>query len=215
MNPLKQNAKVKQFTGWFIALFFPFSARAIMDITRTPFVSALIYWVVCGIMLRLSYEKSLPYFKPQFNKIKKEISIFLLATILCAYLFISGTIISAVPVRELILNAFLFALLNGSFEHLVWVNIFDLAGSKIKLNGYIAAFIYVGLIHAFFWGKFMPVPQHNTALFIISQLLIFIIPLRIYTKTKDITLWSIQHIVYNLMAVFFTNFAVSAFLFLK
>lgn len=215
MNPLKQNLKVKQYIGWFLAILFPFSARAIMDITKTPLISALIYWGVCGIALRLSYEKNLPYFKPQLKKVKKELVFFILATIFCGYLFVSGSVTLAVPVNELILNAFLFALLNGSFEHLVWVNIFDLAGSRIKLNGYIAAFIYVGLIHAIFWSRFMPVPQHNTLLFIVSQFLIFIIPLRMYTKTKDLTLWSIQHILYNLMAVFFTNFGVSAFLFLK
>ncbi len=215
MNPLKQNIKLKQYIGWFIAVFFPFTAKGIMDITKSPIISALIYWGVCGILLRLSFEKKLPFFKPQFSKVKKELLFLTLATALCAYLYISGSATSSVPVKELILNAFLFAILNGSFEHLVWVNIFDLAGSRIRLNGYIAAFVYVGLIHMFFWGSFMPVPQHNILLFIISQLLIFIIPLKMYIKTKDITIWSIQHILYNLIAVFFANFAASAFLYIK
>lgn len=212
MNPLKQNIKLKQYVGWFIAIFFPFTARAIMDITKVPFISALVYWLICGILLRLQFEKSLPYFNPQFKKVKKEILLLVFATAFCAYLYISGSTTIKIPAKELIFNAFLFALLNGSFEHLVWVNILDLAGSRIKLNGYAAAFIYVGLMHAIFWGTFMPVPQSNTILFIVSQVFIFVIPIIIYNKTKDITIWSVQHILYNLMAVFFTNFGVSTFL---
>jgi hypothetical protein len=212
MNPLKQNIKLKQYIGWFIAILFPFAAKAIMDITKIPLISALIYWVVCGIMLRLSFEKKLPYFNPQFRKIKKELLLLILATALCAYLYISGSNSIKVPAKELIFNAFLFALLNGSFEQLVWVNIFDLAGSKIKLNGYAAVFIYVCLIQVVFWNTFMPLPQSNTIVFIVSQVLIFVIPFIIYTKTKDITVWSIQHILYNLLSVFFANFGISTFL---
>lgn len=212
MNPLKQNIRLKQYVGWFIALFFPFTARSLMDLTKVPFISALVYWLVCGVLLRLQFEKSLPYFKPQFKKVKKEILLLALATAFCAYLYISGSKTVRVPSWELILNALLFALLNGSFEHLVWVNILDLAGSRIKLNGYIAAFIYVGLIHAIYWGAFMPVPKTNIILFIVSQVFIFSIPIVIYNKTKDITIWSIQHIIYNLLAVFFANFGVSTFL---
>lgn len=212
MNPLKQNIKLKQYIGWFIAIFFPFAARAIMDITKTPFISALIYWVVCGIMLRLHFKKNLPYFNPQFKKVKKELVLLALATVLCAYLYINGSITINIPTKELILNMFLFAFLNGSLEQLVWINIFDLAGSKIKLKGYMAVFIYIVLIHVIFWGSFMPVPQTNTLLFIISQAFIYLIPFIMYNKTKDITIWSFQHIIYNLMAVFFTNFGVSTFL---
>lgn len=212
MNPLKQNIKLKQYIGWFIALFFPFTARAIMDITKVPLISALIYWGICGVILRLSFEKKLPFFNPQFKKVKKEVVFLSLATALCAYLFISSAATIKIPARDLILNAFIFALLNGSFEHLVWINIFELAGAKIKLNGYLAAFIYVALIHAVFWGSFMPLPKVNTIIFIISQILIFVIPFIIYNKTKDITIWSIQHILYNLLAVFFLGFGISAFL---
>lgn len=212
MNPLKQNIKLKQYIGWFIAIFFPFTARAIMDATRIPLISALIYWGICGIILRLSFEKKLPYFNPQFKKVKKELVFLVLATTLCAYLFISGATTVKVPARELIFNAFIFVLLNGSLEYLVWVNIFDLAGSKIKLNGYVAAFIYVFLIHAVFWKNFMPVPEANTIVFIISQVFIFVIPFIVYTKTKDITICCIQHILYNLLVVFFTNFGIITFL---
>lgn len=212
INPLKQNIKIKQYIGWFIALFFPFAARAIMDVTKIPLISALIYWLVCGILLRLQFEKDLPYFKPQFKKVKKELLLLILATAICAYLYISGSVKAKVPAQELILNAFVFAFLNGSLEQLVWVNILDLAGSRIKLNGYIAAFVFIGLIHAVFWGAFMPVPATNTLVFIACQIFIFVIPIFIYTKTKDLTIWTIQHILYNLMAVFFTNFGIHTFL---
>lgn len=212
MNPLKQNIKLKEYIGWFITIFFPFAAREIMDITRIPLISALFYWGICGVMLRLSFEKKLPYFNPQFKKVKKELVLLVVVTALCAYLFISGSNAAKIPVKELVFNAFLFAVLNGSFEQLVWVNIFDLVGSKIKLNGYVATFIGVGLIRAVFWITFIPLPEANTIVFIILQIIIFVIPFIIYTKTKDITIWSIQNIFCNLLVVFFANFGVSSFL---
>jgi hypothetical protein len=211
MNPIKQNLRVKQFLGWFLAVIFPFAARGIMDVTEKPILSIVVYLGVCGILLRYVMEKKLPYFKPQFLKVKKEIILFILATILCGYLYVNGYSGCPVNAKQLILNIFIFAILNGSFEHLVWINIFDLAGCKVKIGGVFATFTYVVLINALFWSRFLPEPKSNMSLFIIGQGLMLFIPLVIYMKTKDITIWSIQHIIYNLIGVIFANFGVGVF----
>lgn len=213
VNPIKQNIRVKQFLGWFITLAFPFCAVGIMETTKIPLLAAVVYWGVCGVLLRFVMEKRLPYFNMQISKVKKETVFLLIITIGCSIFYARHlSAYKKIPIGDQVLNAFIFALFNGCFEQLVWINIIDLAGCKDKMQGFIASFIYVTLIHIFFWFKFMPVPQGNITLFIFIQLLMFIAPAIIYVKTKDITIWSIQHIIYDLIVVFFTGFGAASFL---
>ena len=212
INPVKQNARVKQYLGWFIAVIFPFAVYGMMEATKMPVIASIVYWAVCGIMLRYTMEKKLPFFNPQISKVKKEIILIVIATIICAYLYMIGAGSVEMPPKELYLNAFLFAFFNGCFEHLVWINIFDLAGCKYKLGGFLATLIYILLIQFMFWGKFMPMPSGNLTLFVLSQALTIIIPFVMYIKTRDITIWSIHRIIFNLLSVFFAGFGVSTFL---
>jgi hypothetical protein len=203
-----------EFIGWFIALIFPFAALGLMEVTKMPIISAAIYYLVCGIYIRYKLDGKLPYLKPQFSKVKLESFLFLIGALICAYLYLVGVKPVEVITGEMIINLFVFAIINGTFEHLVWVNIYDLAGQRKKYLGVIASTIYVGLIHAMFWSKFIPAPEaENNFVFILSQLLILWIPLRIYAKTKDLTIWSIQHILYNILAVVVGGFGISLYLF--
>ncbi|WP_125154137.1 hypothetical protein [Clostridium rectalis] len=215
INPVKQNVRVKQYLGWFITFTFPLAVREIMELTKSPFLAALAYWIVCGILLRFTIGGKLPYFKPQWKKVKKETIILFLSTILCGYLYVNNSVPQHTNLKDMAINIFLFAILNGTFEHLVWINIFDLAGSKIKINGFIASFIYTGLIHMLFWSEFMPTPVVNTWTFLVCQAFMFTIPYIIYIKTEDITIWSIQHIIYNFIAVIFMGFGASGFIHLN
>lgn len=212
INPVKQNTRVKQFLGWFIAIIFPFAVYGMMEATRMPIIASIVYWAVCGVLLRYTMENKLPFFNPQIEKVKKEIVLVIFATIICAFLYMKGYGKVALPPKELYLNAFLFAFFNGCFEHLVWVNIFDLAGCKFKLGGFFATFTYIVLIQFMFWGRFIPMPQGNVALFVFTQALTIIIPFIMYIKTRDVTIWSIHRIIFNLLSVFFAGFGVSTFL---
>jgi len=211
MNPIKQNLRVKQYLGWFLAVIFPFAARGIFDITQKPILSIVVYLGICGVLLRYIMEKKLPYFKPEFRKVKKEIILFIIITILCGYLYAKGYGVYPIDAKQMMLNIFIFAILNGSFEHLVWINIFDLAGCRVKIGGIFATFTHVALINVLFWSRFLPEPQNNMSLLIIGQGIMLVIPLVIYMKTKDITIWSIQHIIYNFIGVVFVNFGVGMF----
>ena len=212
VNPVKQNIRVKQFLGWFIAIIFPFAVYGIMEATKMPIVASVVYWAVCGVFLRYTMENRLPFFNPQIGKVKKEIILVVFATIICAYLYMKGAGKVELPPKELYLNAFLFAFFNGCFEHLVWVNIFDLAGCKFKLGGFFATFTYIVLIQFMFWSTFIPKPHNNVALFVFTQALTIIIPFIMYIKTRDITIWSIHRIIFNLLSVFFAGFGVGIFL---
>ena len=215
INPLKQNARIQQFLGWFMAMLFPFTAKGIIEITNTPIIAALVYWCVCGILLRYALDKKLPYFHPHTSKVKKEIVILIFATVLCIYLYIRGKETLFVAKDDLVFKAFLFAFLNGSLEQLVWINIFDLAGCKKTMLGIVAVIVYVGLTHFVFWESFIPIPGVNAALFTFFQGIIFLVLFFTYVKTKDITLWSIQHIICNLFAVFMGSLGISAFLYIR
>lgn len=116
-----------------------------------------------GIYIRYKPDGRLPYLKPQFKKVKVESLAFLLGAILCSYLYLNGVKSVKISTSEMFINLFVFALINGTFEHLVWVNIYDLAGQRKKYLGLIASSIYVGLIHAMFWSKFITVPKGGNA----------------------------------------------------
>lgn len=202
-----------EFIGWFIALLFPFAARGLMDITRIPLISAIIYYSVFGIYIRIKMDGRLPYFKPQLNKIKWEILIFALVAVSCSILYVTGVSAVKVSTWSMVMNLVVFALINGTFEHLVWVNIYELTASRNKYLGVAASTIYVGLIHAIYWSQFIPSPKGgNVILFMVFQLLILWIPLRIYIKTKDLTIWSIQHILYNTLAVIIGGFGIGLYI---
>lgn len=211
INPLKQNARIQQFFGWFMAIFFPFTAKGLMEITKMPIIVALVYWGICGILLRCVMDKKLPYFHSQANKIKKEIFILSFAIILYGYLCARGRGFLLVPMEDEGIKIFLFAVLNGCFEQLVWINIFDLAGCKKSILGIAAVFVYVALMNIMFFGKIMPMVQGDTTLFIISQSIIFTVLFFMYIKTRDITIWSIQYIIYNLFVVFLGGFKITIF----
>ncbi|SKA95655.1 hypothetical protein SAMN05443428_1197 [Caloramator quimbayensis] len=214
----REEKGIRVFAGILLALLFPFAARGLMDVTGIPFISSVIYWLFCGIILRLIMGQRLPYFRPQFKRVWIETLILFLATAISAYFYIRGSGIREINInlsKDAILNIFAFSLLNGCFEQLVWMNIYELAGAVYKSVGVIFSFIFVGLIHAFFWTRFMPSPGFDNYIFIASQAVIFVIPFIMYIKTKDITIWSIQHIIYNLFAVLFANFTVSAFMHIK
>ena len=208
----EKSAFLYQFTGWFIALGFPLMASSFMDLTGIPLLSALIYYFIFGIFLRIRLLGRLPYFRIQFAKIKWEALLFGICAVVCSVLYATG--FSSLPRFSygLLINLFVFALLNGSFEHLVWVNIYDLAGYRCKILGVLASTIYVSAIHILFWTRFIPASNINLPAFIVSQTLLLWIPLRIYAKTGDVTLWSIQHIIYNTLAVLIGGFSIGMYL---
>lgn len=211
INPIKQNLNMKQYIGWFMALFFPFAVSQISDIIKMPLIVITIYWFICGILLRYLLERRLPYFNMKIRAVKKEIIVLIFLTIICSYLYMQGHIQYNFSNDKVLINSLLFAFLNGCFEQLVWVNIFDLAGARVKLNGFLAGFLYIVLINIFFWNKLMPVPINNIPIFMILQGLLVIVALNIYMRTSDLTLWSIQRIIYNLIVVFLSGLGTNFF----
>lgn len=211
INPVKIILRLKQWVGWFIAILFPFAAWGIVKFTNSPILVALIYWIGIGILLRLTFDKNLPIFHPQIGKVKKEIVAFVIITIIGGYYYSKGVKIET-NAWYLIFNSMLYGFVNGFLEILAWVNIADLAGARIKLNGYLALFLYVALIDGLFWSRFMPQFPGSIYVLIIIQLVMLITGLSVYKKTEDVTIWSIQHIIFNLTVIILTGFGVNLFI---
>jgi hypothetical protein len=212
INPIKQNLRMKQFIGWFIAIISPFAAKGLMEASKVPLLTALVFWLVCGVILRFILEKQLPYFEPQVDKVKKETIALALVTIIFIVIYLSNIVFVAIPLRELLLNVIFFAFLNGVLEQLIMINIYDMAGCRVRLSGLIAAFLYALLIYTIFWGSFMPNPVFNTFVFVIIEAITFTLPLAIYEKTHDLTIWSIQRLICNVIIVYFGGFSINMFI---
>jgi len=215
VNPIKQNLSIKQYMGWFMSLFLPFTMRGIMNSTKLPLIAAVIYWFICGLLLRYLVDKKLPYWSPKIKYIKREIVAASLLTLLSICFYISDCNQHSIFIKGQILNSIIFALLNGCFQQLVWINIFELAGARVKLNGFIAVFIHIILINLFFWNNFIAMSNIHTTLFIMSQGFLVIILIIIYMKTDDITIVSLQNVVYNLIIIFVNGFGCNPFIYMK
>jgi hypothetical protein len=214
-NPIKQNLSIKQYMGWFICLSLPFTIRGIMDIVRLPLIAAVIYWFICGLLLRYLLDKKLPYFRPKIKYIKRETVAVSLLTLLSICFYISDCNQNSTLDKGQMLNSIIFALLNGCFQQLVWVNIFELAGARVKLSGFIAVFTHIVLINLFFWNNFITMANIHSTLFIMAQGFLVMILLSIYMKTDDITIVIVQNIAYNLIVVFVNGFSCNPFIYIK
>lgn len=214
----EQCKSIKIYTGMLISLLLPFAVKSIMDVTKMPAAAAIIYWFICGIVLRRIISKSNPYFHPKTRNVTIETVILIVGFILSGYVLFRGIDFNPGEItinKNILINIVLFAILNGIFEQLILINIYDLAGCDYKIFGLFFTFIYAFLINYIFYSKFLPVTIEKDYIFYISQAIVMIIPLIIYSKTKDITIWTILKIIYNILIVLFYGFGCNAFLYIK
>lgn len=186
-----------------------------MEYTGSPIISAIVYWLAMGLVLKLIVSRRFPYFNIQFRRVWIETIALLIVDAAAFYIYIRESRFSAGSIKinnDILINIIAFALLDGIFEQMVWMNIYELFGHKFRIAGLLFSIISVVLMYNFFWSKFLPIPGNNMQLFILLQVLLYILPFAIYVKTKDLTIWTIQHILYNIMVVLVGSFGFSAFL---
>lgn len=206
VNIIKQNSKMKQFIGWGIAIIFPLAAKGIMEFGRFSFLAVLVYWFFCGILMREIIGSRVPFLNINVAVVKKELFITLLFTaagIVMYLIYFSGRNDNAV---EMILGTLIFVIINGIIEPLVWANIFDLAGCRIKVSGYIAVAVSILMMYTLFWNGYCNFFPMNNPGIIILQIIIMGLPVLIYEKSGDITIWSLQHIVCSLIMLYASGF---------
>jgi len=211
-NPIIQNLKLKEYIGWLAALIFPFASLGIFKITGLGLVGAVIYFAFCGYLLRRFTDSSLPYLSPKpgivFEHIVRMASVF----VIFAFIVYSWFELRNYTIMQSIMLIIFFVFMKGFFEQLVAVNVFDLAGSRIKLTGYTAAILSSAVMYMVFWEKFLQIPFMNSMVLVIMQVLLSIFTINVYRKTKDITISCIFQILYNLVIIFFCSFDSAAYI---
>ncbi len=148
----------------------------------------------------------MPYFSPKLRNVAKQlvrlafVSIMFLIVVLTEYEF------KSYPILEAVMLVTLFVLPKGVLEQLVTVNVYELAGSKMKLPGYAAGVLSSVMMYMLYWDKFITVSLLNGLVLILFQAVLNFFAINMYRKTKDITVCSIIQILFNLAVVFLCGF---------
>jgi hypothetical protein len=209
INTIKQNTRMKQFIGWGMAIMFPLAAKGMSNIIPLALIAVIAYWFFCGIVVRGMVDTKFPYLNIKLVTVKKELavaSIFTAVGIALYMTFYSPTEKDAI---EVLLSSVIFVIINSLVEPLIWANIHDLAGCRIRIFGYLAVAVNIFLMYSLFWCNyclFLPVDYPGNA---VLQVLIFGLPVLIYEKSGDITIWSLQHIIYSTVILHAGGFDIS------
>ncbi|WP_139905989.1 hypothetical protein [Clostridium thermarum] len=206
INTIKQNARLKQFIGWLMAIMFPLAAKGLADMTPLAIIAVIAYWLFGGIVLRGIIDTRFPYLNIKLYIVKKELAATLVLTAAGIVLYVIHYSPQQNDALDILLGSFIFVLVNSIIEPLIWANIHDLSGCRIKIFGYLAVAINIFLMYSLFWCnycRFLPVDYPGNA---ILQVLIFGIPVLIYEKSGDITIWNLQHILYSMVMLYAGGF---------
>ena len=204
-NPLIQNAKMKEFIGWFAALIFPFASIGISVKTGGGAIAALVYFGICGWLMRTITDSGMPYLNPGLKTVSKQLMRLAFICILF-WIIISEYEFKTYPIVEAAMLVTLFVVPKGVFEQLVTVNLFALAGARVKMMGYAAGIISSVMMYILYWDRFITVTFLSGLILILFQVTLNFFTINIYRKTKDITVCSIIQILFNLALVFFCGF---------
>ncbi|HEY5575539.1 MAG TPA: hypothetical protein VIK34_02350 [Clostridiaceae bacterium] len=205
-NPLVQNTKMKELIGWFAAVIFPFASIGISGTTGGGAIAALIYFGICGWLMRTIADSGMPYFNPGLKTVIKQLMRLAFVCILFWIVISAEYEFKTYPVLEAAMLVTLFVLPKGVFEQLVTVNLFELAGARVKLMGYAAGIMSSVMMYLLYWDKFIKVSLLGGLVLILFQVILNFFTINIYRKTKDITVCSILQILFNLAVVFFCGF---------
>jgi len=172
----------------------------------------ILYYGVFCIAIVLWRKKSLDYVRPVNWAIKLFVALLIIqiVTQIAAYLTI-------VPVNDpwqgVLLTLIIWVPINAAMEQILWVYIFDAFETRWTerrkrfiggVIGMILSIMFVGLIHALFWGKFLPSFESIapwSQIFFIAQFIITPGYLLLYRRTGS--MWPIFaiHIISDAMLV--------------
>ncbi|NLZ47413.1 MAG: hypothetical protein GX895_01270 [Clostridiales bacterium] len=208
INAIKQNVRLKQFLGWTVGIALPAAVTTMANKGPLTLLAIIAYWYFCGIVLRGIIGTKIPLFDISFSTIKKQLVAIAIFTALGIGLYIVYYTPGHNNAFEYLISGLVFVLINGLMEPLIWANIYDLAGCRIKIFGYIAIVANILIIYTMFWSKycrFLPVDFPGN---VIIQAIIFGLPVLVYEKSGDITIWSLQHMIYSLAIIFAGGFEI-------
>ncbi|MFO8017229.1 MAG: CPBP family glutamic-type intramembrane protease [Promethearchaeia archaeon] len=118
-----------------------------------------------------------------------------------------------------------WAPINAFMEQILWIYLFEAfanqeySGAKknfLRIVGLVMSLIFVGMIHALFWDKFLmqfgqTSPYYE--IFFISQFIIVLGYIFLYEKTKSMLPLFFIHIITDITAVIGSNYSIIPYLF--
>lgn len=208
-----------------ITLGLPFLCGALYDITGA-FIPIMIYYVICWGVVKWR-KGTLDYCFPEKLITPLFIGLFLLMMALIAS---AGFITHPVPAEETTFIGFFITLLvwctvNAFTEQLIWVYIYDafanrFEGKGLKILGHglglVFFWAFIGLIHVFFWIKFLLEIDRTPpyfAIFMALQYPITIGYLIIYRKTRSMWPLAILHFLQDIGGVLASKYSILPYLF--
>ncbi len=123
-----------------------------------------------------------------------------------------------------VLTLLIWAPINAFMEQLSWLYVFDSFTNYFKKRtskylslsiGFVFYVVFIGMIHALFWGRFLfesqnvfPISQIYSA----GQMVIAVGYIFIYRKTKSMLQVAIIHLIVDISAVLFTRYSIIPYL---
>jgi hypothetical protein len=197
----------------------PLACSALLDMNGALLPLALYYGVFCVLVVywrkgSLEYVRPLAWVPVLF--------FLLLAVQLLAQLSGAMTIEPARSTDQLgiALTLVIWAPLNALMEQLLWIYIFDAfanrtsskkAGLVLAGVGILMTLTFVGMIHALFWGRFLPsyaTMMPWTAIFFASQFIMTIGYIVLYRKTGSMWLIFPLHLIADAALVIFGQYSI-------
>jgi len=190
------------------------------------FIPILIYYVIFCIGVVKWRKKSFEYHLPQNWDWKIFIALLaiqIITQILALIIIIPAASFDAIGFY---LTLFIWAPVNSIMEQLIWIYVYDAFARRFPgtprknlfvVLGILLSIILVGLIHAFFWGKFLPGFNHIAPfyqIFFVLQLIITPGYILLYTRTRSILPIALIHIISDVALVIGAGYSILPSLFI-
>lgn len=209
-----------------MALFFPLLAGFLLNRTGALIPMVLYYGAAWGLSYWRRGKSGYSLKKPGTPPIWFYINIVvIIMTLIVAY--VARMEAEDAQLTGILFTAILWTTVNASSEQLLWIYIFDswdlLGGGKVsrtvrylrRAAGLIFFSIFVGMIHALFWGHFLhtvsPVPPLGV-LFIAATSLSGYLHIAVWRKSGNMLYTFIPHFLLNLFPLFWTGYSIIPFL---
>ncbi|WP_298005845.1 MULTISPECIES: hypothetical protein [Anaerolinea] len=205
-----------------IALAFPFVA-GFLYLRTGAFLPMLLYYGLAWGLVKWR-RGSIGYLNPFPPKppIAFYINLGVIAlSLVCAWL--SPIVNPSIQLPGMLLTALVWAPVNAATEQILWIYLFeawDLYPKKTAIlyraTGLLFFAAFVGMIHTFFWTRFLQTVDPGTifgTLFVVLTSLSGFLHLVVWRQSRQMVFTFIPHFILNLLPIFWTYYSILPYLF--
>jgi len=213
------------------SILLPIAAGSLFDFTGALIPMAMYYGLFAVAIVKwrkgsLDYQIRKDAWRTQFRAYLTPLFfvLFLLQSVLVLSSWFTLNRVEPVEPSGWILTLIIWAPINAFAEQLIWLYTFDSfaeyfkEGVMRKVLTVIGGILYltlIGLIHAFFWGKFLLGSEYMfpfTELFFVIQFIMPIGYIFLYRRTGSMWPIAIIHLFLNLTGILFSGYSILPYL---